>query len=129
MKSSQLKFRHYLFLNASSKGPYNLNDKSSNSSFPKKKSPSFIFPKHIWITLLSLSPLVKVLFPFHLSEKAFLDRWNGNKSFTKGERDNSVIQMCFGNKKEGDFFFGNDEFDDLSSRLYGPLVEALKNNV
>ena len=60
-------------------------------------------------------------------KKAFSDRWNGNKTFTKGERDNSVIQMCFGNKKEGDFFFGNDEFDDLSFRLYAPLFEALKN--
>ena len=60
-------------------------------------------------------------------KKAFSDKWIGNKTFTKGERDNSVIQMCFGNKKEGDFFFGNDKFDDLSFRLYGPLFEALKN--
>ena len=60
-------------------------------------------------------------------KKAFSDKWIGNKTFTKGERDNSVIQMCFGNKKEGDFFFGNDEFDDLSFRLYAPLFEALKN--
>ena len=37
--------------------------------------------------------------------------------------------MCFGNKKEGDFFIVNDEFDDLSFRLYGPLLKALKNNV
>ncbi len=60
-------------------------------------------------------------------KKAFSDRWTGNKTFTKGERDNSVIQMCFGNIKEGDFFFGNKEFDDLSFRLYGPLFEAFKN--
>ena len=60
-------------------------------------------------------------------KKAFSDKWIGNKTFTKGERENSVIQMCFGNKKEGDFFFGNDKFDDLSFRLYGPLFEALKN--
>ena len=60
-------------------------------------------------------------------KKAFSDKWIGNKTFTKGERDNTVIQMCFGNKKEGDFFFGNDKFDDLSFRLYGPLFEALKN--
>ncbi len=60
-------------------------------------------------------------------KKAFSDKWIGNKTFTKGERDNSVIQMCFGNKKEGDFFFGNDKFDDLSFRLYGPLFDALKN--
>ena len=60
-------------------------------------------------------------------KKAFSDKWIGNKTFTKGERDNSVIQMCFGNKKEGDFFFGNDKSDDLSFRLYGPLFEALKN--
>ncbi len=60
-------------------------------------------------------------------KKAFSDRWKGNKTFTKGERDNSAIQICFGNKKEGEFFFGNDEFDDLSFRLYGPLYEALNN--
>ncbi len=60
-------------------------------------------------------------------KKAFSDKWIGNKTFTKGERDNIVIQMCFGNKKEGDFFFGNDKFDDLSFRLYGPLFEALKH--
>ncbi len=61
------------------------------------------------------------------AKKAFSDKWIGNKTFTKGERDNNVIQMCFGNKKEGDFFFGNDKFDDLSFRLYAPLFEALKN--
>ena len=33
----------------------------------------------------------------------------------------------FGNKKEGEFFFENDKFDDLSFRLYGPLFNALKN--
>ena len=60
-------------------------------------------------------------------KKAFSDKWIGNKTFTKGERDYSVIQMCFGNKKEADFFFGNDKFDDLSFRLYGPLFDALKN--
>ncbi|MDC3029222.1 exodeoxyribonuclease V subunit gamma [Prochlorococcus sp. AH-716-P20] len=60
-------------------------------------------------------------------KKAFSDKWIGNNTFTQGERDNSVIQMCFGNNKEGDFFFGNDKFDDLSFRLYGPLFEALKN--
>ena len=60
-------------------------------------------------------------------KKAFSDKWIGNKTFTKGERDYSVIQMCFGNKKEADFFFGNDKFDDLSFRLFGPLFEALKN--
>ncbi len=60
-------------------------------------------------------------------KKAFSEKWIGNNTFTKGERDNNVIQMCFGNKKEGDFFYGNDKFDDLSFRLYGPLFEALKN--
>ena len=60
-------------------------------------------------------------------KKAFSDKWIGNKTFTKGERDYSVIQMCFGNKKEADFFFVNDVFDDLSLRLYGPLFKALNN--
>ena len=35
--------------------------------------------------------------------------------------------MCFGNKKEPDFFFENKNFDDLSFRFYGPLLEALNN--
>ena len=60
-------------------------------------------------------------------KKAFSDRWIGNKNYTKGERDNIEIQMCFGDKKEPDFFFGNDKFDDLSFRFYAPLIEALKN--
>ncbi len=60
-------------------------------------------------------------------KKAFSDRWIGNKNFVKGERDNIEIQMCFGNKKEPDFFFENDKFDDLSFRFYAPLLEALKN--
>ena len=60
-------------------------------------------------------------------KKAFTDKWIGNKTFTKGERDNSVIQMCFGNKKEGVFFYGNDKFNDLSFRLFGPLIEAFQN--
>ena len=60
-------------------------------------------------------------------KKAFSDRWIGNKNFTKGERENIEIKMTFGNKKEADFFFENDEFDNLSFRLYGPLLKALKN--
>jgi len=59
-------------------------------------------------------------------KKAFSDRWIGNKNFSKGERDNIEMQMCFGNKKEPDFFLGNNNFDQLSYRLYGPLIKALK---
>ncbi|MCR8540461.1 MAG: exodeoxyribonuclease V subunit gamma [Prochlorococcus marinus CUG1439] len=59
-------------------------------------------------------------------KKAFSDRWIGNKTFSKGERDNIEMKMCFGDKKEPDFFFGNTNFDKLSFRLYGPLIEALK---
>jgi len=58
--------------------------------------------------------------------KAFKDRWIGNKSFSKGERDNIEMKLCFGNQKESDFFLGNNNFDKLSFRLYGPLIEALK---
>jgi len=58
--------------------------------------------------------------------KAFKDRWIGNKIFSKGERDNIEMKMCFGNQIEPDFFFGNNNFDKLSFRLYGPLIEALK---
>ncbi len=58
--------------------------------------------------------------------KAFSDRWIGNKNFSKGERDNIEMQMCFGNKKEPDFFFNNNIFDDLSFRFYAPLFQALK---
>jgi len=59
-------------------------------------------------------------------KKAFIDRWIGNKSFYKGERDNIEMKMCFGNKKEPDFFLGNNNFEKLSFKLYGPLIEALK---
>ena len=60
-------------------------------------------------------------------KKAFSDRWIGSQNFIKGERDNMEIQMIFGNKKEPEFFFNNNNFDDLSSRFYAPLLEALKN--
>ena len=59
--------------------------------------------------------------------RAFSDRWIGNKNFIKGERDNIELKMCFGNKKEPNFFFENNIFDDLSFRFYAPLIEALKN--
>ncbi|WP_245151795.1 exodeoxyribonuclease V subunit gamma [Prochlorococcus marinus] len=59
-------------------------------------------------------------------KKAFMDRWIGNKTFSKGERDNIEMKLCFGNKKEPDFFLGNNNFDKLSFILYGPLIKALK---
>ena len=59
-------------------------------------------------------------------KKAFTDRWIGNKTFSKGERDNIEMKLCFGNQKEPDFFLGNNNFDKLSLRLYRPLIEALK---
>ncbi len=59
-------------------------------------------------------------------KKAFTDRWIGNKTFSKGERDNIEMKLCFGNKKEPDFFLENNNFDKLSFRLYGPLIKALK---
>ena len=59
-------------------------------------------------------------------KKAFTDRWIGNKTFSKGERDNIEMKLCFGNKKEPEFFLGNYNFDKLSFRLYDPLIEALK---
>ncbi len=58
-------------------------------------------------------------------KKAFTDRWIGNKIFSKGERDNIEMKLCFGNEKEPDFFFGNNNFDKLSFRLYKHLIEAL----
>ena len=59
-------------------------------------------------------------------KKAFTDKWIGNKNFSKGERDNVEMKMCFGDEKEPDFFLGNNNFDQLSYRLYGPLIKALK---
>jgi len=58
-------------------------------------------------------------------KKAFTDRWIGNKTFSKGERDNIEMKLCFGNEKEPDFFLRNNNFDKLSFRLYGPLINAL----
>jgi len=48
-----------------------LNDNLSKLLFPIKKSGAFLFPKHNFISILSLSPLEKVLLPIHLSVKAF----------------------------------------------------------
>jgi len=59
-------------------------------------------------------------------KKAFMDRWIGNKSFSKGERDNIEMKLCFGNQKEPDFYLENNNFDKLSFRLYSPLINALK---
>ena len=59
-------------------------------------------------------------------KRAFVDKWIGNKNFSKGERDNIEMKMCFGNEREPDFFLGNNKFDQLSFRLYGPLIKALK---
>ncbi len=59
-------------------------------------------------------------------KKAFTDRWIGNKTFSKGERDNIEMKICFGNQKEPDFFFGNNNFEKLSFLLYGHLIKALK---
>ena len=59
-------------------------------------------------------------------KKAFIDKWIGIKNFSKGERDNIEMKMCFGSEKEPDFFLGNNNFDQLSYRLYGPLIKALK---
>jgi len=59
-------------------------------------------------------------------KKAFTDRWIGNQSFSKGERDNIEMKLCFGNEKDPDFFLRNNNFDKLSIRLYGPLINALK---
>jgi len=59
-------------------------------------------------------------------KKAFTDNWIGNKNFSKGERDNIEMKMCFGNEKEPDFFLGNNNFDQLSYRLYSSLIKALK---
>jgi len=60
-------------------------------------------------------------------KKAFKDRWVGNKTFSKGERDSIEMKLCFGNEKEPDFFLGNHNFDELSFRLYAPLIESLRN--
>ena len=57
--------------------------------------------------------------------KAFTERWMGNKTFSKGERDNLEMKLCFGSHKEPYFFLGNNNFDKLAFRLYGPLIEAL----
>ena len=69
---------------------------------------------------------VEAKMKFKNEKRAFTDRWIGNKSFSKGERDNIEMKLCFGNEKEPDFFLRNSNFDKLSFRLYGPLINALK---
>jgi len=71
---------------------------------------------------------VEAKIKFKNEQKAFSERWIGNKYFNKGERDNIEMKMCFGNEKDPDFFLSNNEFDNLSCKIYRPLLEALQNN-
>jgi len=71
---------------------------------------------------------VEAKIKFKNEQKAFSERWIGNKYFNKGERDNIEMKMCFGTEKDPDFFLSNNEFDNLSCKIYRPLLEALQNN-
>ena len=59
------------------------------------------------------------------AEKAFSDKWLGNKTFNLGERSKSEMQICFGYETNPDFFFNTDFFSDLSLKVYKPLIDAI----
>ena len=58
-------------------------------------------------------------------EKAFIDEWIGNKNFNLGERDKPEMQLCYGYKKDPNFFLNNEYFQELSIQLYKPLINSL----
>ena len=41
-----------------------------------------------------------------MKKKAFTDKWIGNKNFSKGERDNIEMKMCFVMKENQISFLG-----------------------
>ena len=57
-------------------------------------------------------------------KKAFLERWVGNNNFSKGERENVEMQICFGYKKDPNFFLKSKMFKNLSLKIYLPLIKA-----
>ncbi len=57
-------------------------------------------------------------------EKAFIDEWIGNKNFNLGERDKPEMQLCYGYKKDPNFFLNNEYFQELSIQLYKPLIAS-----
>ena len=59
-------------------------------------------------------------------QKAFIDEWIGNKDFNLGERDKPEMQICYGYKKEPQFFLKNKHFKELSLKLYKPFIESFE---
>ncbi len=61
-------------------------------------------------------------------QKAFIDEWIGSKFFNSGERDKPEMQLCYGFEKDPNFFLKNKYFQELSLKLYKPLIESILNN-
>ena len=57
-------------------------------------------------------------------EKAFVDEWIGNKNFNLGERDKPEMQLCYGYEKDPNFFLNDEYFQELSLKLYKPLIKS-----
>lgn len=58
-------------------------------------------------------------------KKAFIDEWIGNKNFNIGERDKPEMQLCYGYEKDPYFFLNNKYFQELSIKLYKPLIASI----
>ena len=58
-------------------------------------------------------------------KKAFIDEWIGSKNFNFGERDKPEMQLCYGYEKDPNFFLKNKYFQELSIKLYKPLITSL----
>ena len=58
-------------------------------------------------------------------KKAFIDEWIGNKNFNIGERDKPEMKLCYGYEKDPYFFLNSKYFQELSIKLYKPLISSL----
>ena len=61
-------------------------------------------------------------------QNAFINSWVGMEGFKDGERNKPEMEFCFGEGCHPDFFINNDNFINLSSKIYSPLVKSLYKN-
>ena len=57
-------------------------------------------------------------------EEAFESSWIGNNQI-KGERENEIMKLCFGNHCEASFFTKSPIFKTCIEELYKPICENI----
>ena len=70
---------------------------------------------------------VEAKFSSKNAENAFIKSWEGLDGFKEGERNKPEMEFCFGENIHSCFFLDNQNFIDLSSEIYLPLIKYLNN--